>query len=526
MAEGKLKEKRLGELWEVYPGLRAVEDVAIRGIAYDSRRVGKGDLFVAVRGMLHDGHTFLPQAVANGAVAVVVEEKSPGLPVPQLVVENSRRALGSLAAAFYDQPSRKLRVAGVTGTNGKTTTAGFLRSIMEAGGERTGLIGTVETIVGGGREEPERTTPESADLQRLLAKMVEAKDAAVVMEVSSHALALNRVEACEFDLGVFTNLTQDHMDFHRTLEHYRQAKGKLFAALGMEATMDDSRCVKNLRATPSRTATFPTTSKSKNYPRGAALNLDDPSSQYFLGLTRVPVLFYGFSPGATIRAKSLKLGTQTTAFTLVLPGVETQVNLRLPGRFNVANALAAATAAHLAGISLEAIVDGLEGFNGVRGRMERVVEGQEFTVLVDYAHTPDGLEKVLTAVREVAKGRVIVVFGCGGDRDRGKRPLMGGIAARLADFVFLTSDNPRSEDPRAILAEVEAGFREARKGSCAVVEDRSQAIQAALEMAQGEDVVLIAGKGHEGYQLFRDRRVPFDDVQVAKSVLRRLGGAR
>ncbi len=513
MADGKPRVKLLRELWPIPSRLSAAGAVPVRGIAYDSRRVEKGDLFVAVRGMLHDGHTFLPQAVANGAVVVVVEEETPGLTVPQLLVENSRRALGSLAAAFFEQPSRKLRVAGVTGTNGKTTTAGLLRVILEASGESTGLIGTVETVVGGKRERPERTTPESADLQRLLAKMVDAQDTSVVMEVSSHALALSRVEACEFDLAVFTNLTQDHLDFHRTLEHYRQAKGKLFSALAPAAGHGSG-------------AESPSAFSRKAYPRGAALNLDDASSQYFYGITRVPVVFYGFSPQATVRAEALELGTDSSSFTLILPGGESRVNLRIPGRFNVANAMAAAAAAHLAGISPEVIVAGLEGFAGVPGRMERVLGGQEFTVLVDYAHTPDGLEKVLTAVRELAKGRVIAVFGCGGDRDRGKRPLMGGIAARLADFTFLTSDNPRSEEPLAILAEVEGGFRGTGKGGYAVVEDRSQAIRAAMEMARGEDVVVIAGKGHEGYQLFSDRRVPFNDVQVATLELRRLAGVR
>ncbi|MBX6378469.1 MAG: UDP-N-acetylmuramoyl-L-alanyl-D-glutamate--2,6-diaminopimelate ligase, partial [Clostridia bacterium] len=440
----------------------------VTGLAYDSRRVRPGDAFLAIRGFHLDGHDFIADALARGAVACVVEDPT-RLPagVPAAVVRDGRRAAATIACRFFGDPTRHLTLVGVTGTNGKTTTAWLTRAALLAS-TATGLVGTVENVVGGRSRPVERTTPEAVDLQALFREMVDAGDGAAVMEVSSHALALHRVDGCHFDAAVFTNLTQDHLDFHGTLEAYREAKARLFAMLPPDA-------------------------------RGAVLNADDPSWRAMAEVCRAPVLTYALEADADLRAEDVSLTPEGAVFAAVHGGERVPVRLHLPGRYNVANALAAMGAALVCGVPLERAAAALASVPGVPGRLERVSRSDSVTVLVDYAHTPDGLEKVLNAVREFTRGRLVVVFGCGGDRDRGKRPIMGEIAARLADRVYITSDNPRSEEPEAIVKEVEAGVRGVPGASWVVEVDRGRAIAAAIAEARPGDVVLIAGKGHETY---------------------------
>ncbi len=455
--------------------LRPGVDVA--DVAYDSRRVRAGTLFVCVRGAVTDGHDHAAAAVAAGAVALVVERQL-DVDVPQVEVPDARRAMAPLAVRFFGDPTAELRVVGVTGTNGKTTTAFLARSILEAAGLQAGLLGTVEQRVGGVVEPVQRTTPEAIDLQRTFRRMLDAGDRAAAIEVSSHALAYGRADGVRLAAAAFTNLTQDHLDFHGDMEAYFAAKALLF----------DGRC-----------------------PR--ATNVDDPYGR------RLPAeLRYALDdPSADVRAERLELAADGARFRLVTPQGARDVAIRLPGRFNVANALAAASAALLAGVELDAVVAGLAAVPGVPGRMEPVEAGQPFAVLVDYAHTPDALANVLRAARDLTRGRLHVVFGCGGDRDRAKRPQMGAAAAALADRVVVTSDNPRSEDPAAIVDEILAGI----DGPVEVELDRRRAIELALAGADAGDVVVIAGKGHEQGQERAGATTPFDDRVVARELLAR-----
>jgi UDP-N-acetylmuramoyl-L-alanyl-D-glutamate--2,6-diaminopimelate ligase len=455
--------------------------VDVTDLAYDARRVTPGALFVCVPGLKADGHDFAPDAVAGGAAALVVEREL-DLPVPQLVVADARGAMALAADAFFGQPTGELEVAGVTGTNGKTTTAFLLFAILAAAGRRPGLLGTIENRVGGERRAAVRTTSEAIDVQRLFREMLDAGDASCAMEATSHGSALKRLLGVRFAVLVFTNLSQDHLDFHGTLEDYYDAKRRLFA----EADVDGRR------------------------PPGV-VNVDDEHgrrlAEELRALGEEPVTF------ALADAEDLELTARGARFCVDGIALET----RLRGRFNVENVLGAVKAARVLGIEPEAIVSGVEHVTGVPGRFEAVDEGQPFTVLVDYAHTPEALENVLTEAREITAGRLICVFGCGGDRDRGKRPLMGEVVARLADAAIVTSDNPRSEDPQAIIDEILTGI----SGDVDVEPDRAAAIALALERAQEGDVVVIAGKGHEQGQEFADRIVPFDDREVARETLRR-----
>ncbi len=452
-------------------GRRDAVDVA--DVAYDSRRVVPGALFVCVPGAVVDGHDHAAAAVAAGAVALVAERPL-DVAVPQVIVADARGAMAPLADRFFGEPTRTLRVAGVTGTNGKTTTAFVARAILEAAGERCGLLGTIEQRVGGVAEPVERTTPEAIDLQRTFRRMLDAGDRACAMEVSSHALELRRVEGVRFAAAAFTNLSQDHLDFHGSMEEYFAAKARLF----------DGRC--------------PT-----------AANAADDYGRRLDATIR-------FGTGdADVRADELVLDASGSRFTLVTPAGSTPVRTRLRGAFNVANVLAAASLAHLMEVPLEAIAAGVASVAGVPGRLEPVEAGQRFTVLVDYAHTPDALQTVLRTARDITRGRLIVVFGCGGDRDRAKRPLMGAVAASLADDVVVTSDNPRSEEPDAIIAEILAGIDR----PVLVEPDRRVAIQTALARAAADDVVVIAGKGHEQGQERAGTKVPFDDRLVAREAL-------
>src|SRR5215213_9168279 len=457
--------------------------VDIRSLAYDTRSVEAGALFFCIPGTRVDGHDLAAEAVARGAVALVVQRPVEP-PVPQLIVSDARAAMAGAADEFYGRPTEQLVVAGVTGTNGKTTTAFLLYAILAAAGLRPGLIGTIESRVGGEVRPAVRTTPEAIDLQRTFREMLDAGDRSCAVEATSHGSELRRLDRVRFDALVFTNLTQDHLDFHGTLERYFEAKRRLFL---------------------------------EGRPRpAAAVNVGDAYGARLASELRASgtePLTFGLTGDADVRAERLELGAHGATFRAA--GLELATKLR--GRFNVENALGAVAAARLLELPDEAIVRGLGQSEGVPGRFEAVDEGQPFAVLVDYAHTPDSLENVLRAARELAEQRLICVFGCGGDRDRGKRPVMGRIAAEQADVAIATSDNPRSEDPLAIIEEIVGGRLDLE-----VEPDRRVAIGLAIGLAEAGDLVVIAGKGHEQGQEFRDRNVPFDDREVAREALRSL----
>jgi UDP-N-acetylmuramoyl-L-alanyl-D-glutamate--2,6-diaminopimelate ligase len=464
--------------------------VTVTDVAYDARAVVPGALFVCVPGRRADGHDFAPDAVAQGAAALLVERRLE-LPVPQLVVADARGAMALAADAFFGHPTRELEVAGVTGTNGKTTTAFLLFSILAAAGRRPGLLGTVEMRIGGERRPVVRTTPEAVDLQRTFREMLEAGDRSCAMEASSHGSELKRLVGTRFAALAFTNLSQDHLDLHGTMEAYFDAKRRLFT----EPDVDGNRAP-------------------------AAVNVGDPYgrrlAEELRGL-RARLVTFGIVDDADVRPERLELTPASTV--LSVAGLDLRPRLR--GRFNVENVLAAVAAARLLGIEDEAVVRGVEHVAGVPGRFEAVDEGQLFAVVVDYAHTPEALENVLAEARRLAENRVLCVFGCGGDRDRAKRPLMGKVVSRLADRAVVTSDNPRSEEPLAVIEEILAGM----SGDYDVEPDRAAAIARAIEEAAEGDVVVIAGKGHEQGQEFADRTIPFDDREVARDALRRLGAA-
>jgi UDP-N-acetylmuramoyl-L-alanyl-D-glutamate--2,6-diaminopimelate ligase len=460
-------------------GVPAVADVEVADLAYDARAVGPGTLFFCVPGFTVDGHDFAPRAVERGAVALVVERPL-ALGVPEVLVPSARAAMAPAAAAFHRDPTARLDVVGVTGTNGKTTTAFLVRALLQAAGRQTGLLGTVTSVIGGEERPVVRTTPEAIELQRDFAEMVAGGDVACAMEVSSHALALHRADAIHWAAAVFTNLSRDHLDFHPTMEDYFVAKRRLFEA----------------------------------GPRTAVVNVDDAYGRRLAGDLHDPVTFGIDSADAALRATDVEIALTGSRFRIGALELRTP----LPGRFNVLNVLGAVAAARALGVADDVIADAVSNAGRVPGRFEPVDAGQPFAVLVDYAHTPDSLENVLRAARELTDGRVIVVFGAGGDRDRGKRPLMGRAARALADRVLVTSDNPRSEDPEAIIAQILDGTGEGPEVEAIV--DRREAIARAVELAGAGDVVVIAGKGHEQGQEFEDgRKVPFDDVAVARKAL-------
>ncbi|MFC5703600.1 UDP-N-acetylmuramoyl-L-alanyl-D-glutamate--2,6-diaminopimelate ligase [Cohnella faecalis] len=465
----------------------------------DSRKAKQGDLFFCLPGHTVDGHDYAPLAVRSGAAALVVSRQLP-LPVPQLVVPDTRHALAALVDYFYGRPSDSLRPIGITGTNGKTTITYLIERILTDAGIPTGVIGTIETRYAGQSFPMSGTTPDVLELQRIFRSMIDAGTSRAVMEVSSHALEQGRVKGTRFRTAIFTNLTQDHLDYHGTMENYEAAKGLFFSRLGNRFEDDPA---------------------SRAF---AVLNADDDASQRFAKLTAAEVVTYGIDKDAHVRAHDVAISSSGTSFTLETVRGTREVNLRLVGKFNVYNALASLAAAWCEGIDLDRAVESLERIPGVPGRVEAVDEGQPFAVVVDYAHTPDGLENVLRAVREIAKGRVIAVFGCGGDRDRTKRPIMGRIASELADVLIVTSDNPRTEEPVAILADIEAGLVQAAvpKDRYTLEPDRRAAIEKAVEMASPRDVVLIAGKGHETYQDIGGVKHDFDDRLVARSAIRSL----
>lgn len=461
----------------------SADATTVTGIAYRSDSVLPGDAFFCISGFAHDGHDFAAAAIRAGAVAVVAE-RALSVNVPLYVVPDTRSALARAAAALYRDPSASMQLVGITGTNGKTTTAYLLESIMRAAGKTTGLIGTVETLVAGERMVSARTTPESLDLQRLLSDMRGAGVGAAAMEVSSHAIDLHRVDSVRFAVAAFTNLTQDHLDFHHTIEEYASVKKRLFTDLDVEV---------------------------------GVINIDDPFGAGIVRDLTDPILV-GRSATASIRALDEELDATGASFTLSTPEGNARLRLPLAGAYNVSNALVAAGCGLALGYGLDVVVHGLEAAPQVPGRLERIECGQPFSVIVDYAHTPDSLEKAIDAVRQVTDGRVIVVFGCGGDRDPDKRPMMGAAASRAADYAIVTSDNPRSEDPVGIILQVKDGMS-ANGAESEIEVDRRTAIARAIGIARKGDSVLIAGKGHEDYQIFADRTVHFDDREVAREVL-------
>jgi len=484
---------QLSDLAQIVPSatVRGDPTTGVRDATADSRAASPGSLFFCVPGERSDGHDFVGEAVARGAGAVVVERPL-DLDVAQLVVPSVREAIGPVSSAVFGHPSRAMSVVGVTGTNGKTTSAFMLERAFKALGHTTGLIGTVEVHVAGDVIPVVHTTPEAPELQRLLATMRDRGVDAVAMEVSSHGLAYRRVSGTHFACALFTNLTRDHLDFHGTMESYEAAKRLLFAGDLAE--------------------------------RGA-VNADDPAGARILEKPAIPLTSFGFSDAAEVRAVDVATTRAGSTFTCAAGGDRVHVTVRIAGGFNVVNALGALATVHALGWPLAAAAEAIADLDGVPGRMEAIESGQPFTVLVDYAHTPDSLSNVLRAAREVSEGSLVVVFGCGGDRDRGKRPLMGKVAAELADLAIVTSDNPRSEEPLAIIDEIVPGARSTGR-PYEVEPDRRAAIRRALERARPGDVVVIAGKGHEQGQRFADRVLAFDDRTVAREELASLGAGR
>lgn len=482
------------ELFSVLPeaqSLASLPDIEVPALVYDPLRVVPGAVFVAIniytqldKVEIPDGHERIDQAVAKGAAVVVLEKDRPvPPPATKVLVRDSRAALALLANKFYGYPSRQLKLIGVTGTNGKTTTTHVVESILQQR-VRVGLIGTLYYKVNGVIYHSKDTTPEPPDLHAIFRQMVTERVDYCVFEVSSHGIDFHRVDGCQFDVAVFTNLTQDHLDYHGTLENYRRTKMRLFEWLAPD--------------------------------KHAVVNRDDPSADYFIGATKAKVLTYGVASPADFVAEDIRLSVRGTEYTLRTRAGVVPVRMRLLGMFNVYNALAAAAAAYSQGFDLDAIRQGLEAPIRVAGRFELIERGQNFTVVVDYAHTPDGMKNVLALARSLNPRRVLTVFGCGGDRDKEKRPIMGKIAGELSDLVIVTADNPRNEDPARIVAEIVAGIGQRPHQ---VILDRREAIAFALRQAGAGDIVLLLGKGHESTQTLRDRTIPFNDAQVAAELL-------
>ncbi len=472
----KLKQILDGLVYQIQQGTVELE---VSDIQYDSRKVEKNSLFVCITGFQTDGHNYIPMAVEKGAAALLCEHPVEDVPanVTVIVTENNRAALALSSANFYGHPSREMNVIGVTGTNGKTSTTYLMKSILDRMGKKVGIIGTIENRIGDKVLKTERTTPESKELQALFRQMQEEGVTDVVMEVSSHSLDLHRVDGIAFDAAIFTNLTQDHLDYHKTMENYCAAKGMLF-----------ERAAKSV------------------------INIDDAAGAYMKDRSRGEVLTFGVEKQADLMAEHINISAEGTAFDLLWQEKRYPVKLHTPGRFSVYNALGTAGACLLLGIPVEEIVAGLAENQGVSGRFQTVRSKKGCQAVIDYAHTPDGLENVLNTAKEFAKGRIIAVFGCGGDRDKTRRPIMGEIGGRLADYCIITSDNPRTENPLAILEDVEAGVK---KTDCSYekIADRREAICKAAAMAEDGDVILIAGKGHETYQIFAEETIHFDDME-------------
>lgn len=463
-------------------------DIKISGISYDSRATQPGDLFVAIKGFESDGHRFIPAAVNAGAAAVICQEK-PDVDVPYVIVENSREALALASAAFFRHPGDTMKVIGVTGTSGKTTTTHLIKHIIEsATGEKVGLIGTNGNMIGSELLHTEHTTPESYELQKLFRMMKEAGCAYVVMEVSSHSLVLDRVSGFRFAVAGYTNLSRDHLDFHGTMEAYAAAKSTLF-----------SRCA------------------------SACINLDDDHSVMMIEAAKCPVITSSMdSAEADLRAENVVLNAEGVKFDAVYDGKTVPAALRIPGRFSVHNALLALSCCVAAGIGLETAVSALSEASGVKGRVESVPTGSDFFVIIDYSHKPDALENVLKTLRPVTEGRLFCLFGCGGDRDRTKRPIMARVAADNSDLVIVTSDNPRTEDPQAIIDEILTGIQHTQTPVKTIC-DRIEAIHWAIDNASAGDVILLAGKGHEDYQIIGHEKHHMDEREIVADYLKEKG---
>ncbi len=458
--------------------LSANVDVEVSGISYNSKVTKPGDVFVAVTGFKTDGHKYIKSAVENGAVCVVCERQTDGIDVPCVVVENSRRALAEMSCNFHGNPTQKLKLIGVTGTNGKTTVTYLVKSILEANGEKVGLMGTNKNMIGNVEYHTERTTPESLEMQEFFTDMVKEGCTYAVMEVSSHSLDLHRVTGCNYEVGAFTNLTQDHLDFHGDMENYYIAKSKLF----------------NMCTT-------------------GVINADDNYGVRLLGNMSCNKISYGINNG-DLSASNIEYTDRGVKFDCG----DIRINLGIPGIFSVYNALTAIGICKACGISNEVIEKALNTAEGVKGRAEIVECDEDFTILIDYAHTPDGLENILGSVRRFAKGRLVVLFGCGGDRDKTKRPKMGRVAGRIADFCIVTSDNPRTEEPDAIIRDILDGMDDAM-ADYVVIENRRDAIEYAIKHARKDDVIVLAGKGHEDYQILKNKTIHFDERKIVKEIL-------
>lgn len=457
----------------------------ISGIACDSRKVKPGNVFVCITGYETDGHKYAKSAVENGAVAVVAEHDLPTVDVPCVIVDNTRKAMSEMAATFYDYPYKKFKLIGITGTNGKTSTTYLIKSILEHLGKKVGLIGTNQNMIGDMIMETSRTTPDSLELMQLFDMIASHNVDYVVMEVSSHALALDRVTACTFDVGAFTNITQDHLDFHKTMEEYLAAKSILF-----------------------------------NICNTGVVNKDDARSEYLIENARCRnMITYGINQDCDLKASNIILNEDGVKFDINYGGMEEHVDLPIPGEFSVYNALTAIGCCMAENIPLDLAVDGLHSAKGVKGRIEIVrTPGTNYTVIIDYAHTPDGLLNVINAIRGFAKGRIVTLFGCGGDRDASKRPIMGKIAGELSDFCIVTSDNPRTEDPEKIIKQVVEGVKQT---DCdyEVITNRFSAIEYALDHAKKNDIILLAGKGHETYQVLGKDTIKFDEREIVQKLL-------
>lgn len=464
------------------------DDLEVTGIAYSSRQVEPGNVFVAIKGQKADGHDFLPEALEKGAAAVVSERPRPaGVEISWAQVVEAREALALMAAVFYDNPSLKLKTVGITGTKGKTTITYILEEILKAAGYSPGVVGTIDYRWKDKKILAERTTPEAPDIQRILKQMVEDGVSHCLMEVSSHSLEFKRVLGIGFDIAIFTNLSGEHLDYHQTMENYFEAKKRLFFL---------------------------------NHKRQASIvNIDDPWGQRLISELPMRTISFGFTPEALIRAESFSVEENGMKATVSYPGGKLKFTSALIGKHNLYNLLAAISAALVFSIPPQTIVKGISSLKSVPGRFELVPNNLGIKVIVDYAHTDNAMENLLETVRSLKPKRIILVFGCGGDRDRSKRPRMGEVAARLADWTIITSDNPRSEDPEKIIAEIEQGFHKAENRNYEKIADRKIAIEKALMMARKGDYVVIAGKGHETYQIFKDRTIPFSDVETAREIL-------
>ena len=463
---------------------KEIADIDITSIAYDSRRVTPGGLFVCIKGYETDGHKYAQAAVDNGAALIVAEDEI-DVTIPVVYVKNSRRKLAELACTFYQNPSEKFSLIGITGTNGKTTITYLVKSILESAGKRVGVIGTNQNIIGDkvlSTKSTTPTTPNALELQQLFTEMVHLGAEYVVMEVSSHALELDRVYGCEFDVGVFTNLTQDHLDFHKTMENYLNAKAKLFGL-------------------------------SK---KGVINYDDDAGKTIFAKGDCKDIIKVGTEDGCDLRAENIEITARGTRFDMIYKGNTYPVSICIPGKFSVYNAICAAGIALQLGIDVETVIKGLKNATGVVGRVEVVPTDTDYTVIIDYAHSPDGLMNIINCVKEFAKGRVITLFGCGGDRDSTKRPIMGEIAGRLSDYCIITSDNPRTEDPELIVKQIEEGMKRT-DGEYITITDRREAIGYALDFAKADDVIILAGKGQETYQIIGKEKFDFDErIEVYK----------